>query len=335
MEKIEWDPTSRQPIDVSKIGQERISIVEKDGVDNNRDSELLIVGLENATVLKELQIYAFCRVDFPELRQCNSLTQLTLTGCESDVSLSLPNSLYCLTLYDCRFPKIQLPEGLNYFTLGSSIVAEPIWLPSEMHQVRIDGSLGKLPEFSNFPKQLLQLNFINREGVVPVKFLSEFGLPKIGFLSLQGVQFLEDLTVESCKFLAVNNCAWDEGTEVNGNVRHLQSQSGSENGNPDFSRHFGNLSVEEEVYLSGWSLDEQELLGFCEACEEVFVSHYRGKDFPDLSGTKVRSLTVVFLPEVSEILFSKLPTTLKRLDVGSKINVDLTFAGQAGKKIVF
>ena len=334
MEKIEWDPTSRQPIDVSKIGQERISIVEKDGVDNNGDSELLIVGLENATVLKELQIYAFCRVDFPELRQCNSLTQLTLTGCESDVSLSLPNSLYCLTLYDCRFPKIQLPEGLNYFTLGSSIVAEPIWLPSEMHHVQIDGSLGKLPEFSNFPKQLLQLYFINREGVVPVKFLSEFGLLKIGFLSLHGVQFLEDLTVESCKSLGVHNCAWDEGTEVNGNVRNLQSQSGSEN-NPDFSRHFGNLSVEEKVYLSGWSLDEQELLGFCEACEEVIVSYYRGKDFPDLSGTKVRSLTVVFLPEVSEILFSKLPTTLKRLDVGSKRNVDLTFAGQAGKKIVF
>ena len=334
MEKIEWDPTSRQPIDVSKIGQERISIVEKDGVANNGDSELLIVGLENATVLKELQIYASCRVDFPELRQCNSLTRLTLTSCASDVSLSLPNSLYCLTLYDCRFPKIQLPEGLNYFTWGSSIVAEPIWLPSEMHQVHIDGSLGKLPEFSNFPKQLLQLNFINREGVVPVKFLSEFGLLKIGFLSLQGVQFLEDLTVESCKFLDVGNCAWDEGTEVNGNVRHLQSQSGSEN-NPDFSRHFGNLSVEEKVYLSGWSLDEQELLGFCEACEEVIVSYYRGKDFPDLSGTKVRSLTVVFLPEVSEILFSKLPTTLKRLDVGSKRNVDLTFAGQAGKKIVF
>ena len=334
MEKIEWDPTSRQPIDVSKIGQERISIVEKDGVDNNGDSELLIVGLENATVLKEHQIYASCRVDFPELRQCNSLTRLTLTSCASDVSLSLPNSLYCLTLYDCRFPKIQLPEGLNYFTWGSSIVAEPIWLPSEMHHVQIDGSLGKLPEFSNFPKQLLQLNFINREGVVPVKFLSEFGLLKIGFLSLQGVQFLEDLTVESCKFLDVGNCAWDEGTEVNGNVRHLQSQSGSEN-NPDFSRHFGNLSVEEKVYLSGWSLDEQELLGFCEACEEVIVSYYRGKDFPDLSGTKVRSLTVVFLPEVSEILFSKLPTTLKRLDVGSKRNVDLTFAGQAGKKIVF
>ena len=194
MEKIEWDPTSRQPIDVSKIGQERISIVEKDGVDNNGDSELLIVGLANATVLKELQIYAFCRVDFPELRQCNSLTHLTLTGCASDVSLSLPNSLYCLTLYDCRFPKIQLPEGLNYFTWGSSIVAEPIWLPSEMHHVQIDGSLGKLPEFSNFPKQLLQLYFINREGVVPVKFLSEFGLLKIGFLNLQGVQFLEDLT---------------------------------------------------------------------------------------------------------------------------------------------
>ena len=273
----------------------------------------LLTGLSDCKKLKQIFIRLPSWVDFSSLEACVNLLGIDLADCNSKQTLALPNSLQILRLARSTFPRLtDAPPSLNYLVIEDSVVDDPVFLQGNIIEIRINSSQ---LVFARLPKIIEHLKLYD------VSF-GELGLlnniMEVGDCYISQSRISQSFSLKNCKMLRLSSCRISADVVISGRYDFFYLCASS---NQDRLDIFDDGFYATEMSFEGEAVMNCETLQMismrCRKLNFGMLDTQR-KRFPDLSNSKLESLSIGSVSGVRKLARSLLPDSLRSLTFRGK-----------------
>jgi len=274
----------KEPLDIS--GYSEVTLERSDEAQWQRpDWPLELYGLQGNGKIRDLVVRLPARVSL-DLSHCEEITSVDLAECVLGSPLKLGPRQKYLSLLNCELPGLLQTRELISLELKSAVIGDAVVLPRNLERLSIDSCEVK---FEGFPKSIEEFRFTDCDSslAAPVlDFLSGGSIEIEGLCHIRGVRLSKSISLGTCDNLSISDCQLDPDFRLKGHFGLGYIQNGQQN---YFAGHIGDGLYFEDLGASDW-YNSDSILGLAMVSQNLTVG--LDGDFPDLSASKLKSLTL-------------------------------------------